>query len=452
MKSGIHTNEPMIETSSESPSIDHLMGFGRAGIKTLKRPSPGMALFLFGFHLLYFLPLIFPASRSEGAGFGIVRYYYLAYAFMIAGSCLESHSLGYRIWRLHPYWSFFAVSSIVLMMARGYLEGEPFLGLVRKFYIFSGLVLTIHIGLRRKNWAWLWLSFLVHGTIGAMYSIHHFFFMGITGRADIYDMLGLNFLWQCNYAAPFLLLSLPLLAGKKEKIIGVSSFLAANLKALFIYNRLAWFLVPAQAMLLFHTFLRSNRLRIKSSVNRLIVSGILAALLFTAGASIGFSWFANRMTPAFATAVEGTMNRFFNAGSLYDTIAKDTRRLEVKSAITSMGGIDWLIGKGFAGRWSASYLYEGMERSMVHISWVSYLFWGGVLLLWVMIIPVIWVFRILLRATGTAILCCASYLLIMYIQATSFNIATPNCHWVLFCIVLGLCALHHAGVRRKRMV
>jgi hypothetical protein len=415
----------------------------RPGVIRLPRISFGFGIFFFGFNLLYFLPIVFPHALDLSPSLGTLRYFFLAYALILLGAILDSLRQAKTFWQIKPVWTFLAFASVFIMTSRGIMDGEPIASLLQKVFTFSCLLLLPNLGMSQANRRWLWGTLIFHGIFGGLFSLYIYFIKGINTQTELNSAPEWSFLWQGNYAASFLFLCLPVFSGLKGRLSAGISFIADNLKALFLLNRLAWFLVPFQFILLFFINSRKRQTdKSKRSLTRLkILNGLLIFLIMFGIVAFAVAGVFDEFFPIFNTAVTGTIRRLLQYGSVEETIAQNGRWIEAQTAFQSMSGIDWIVGKGLGAQWSSSDLYQGAARQFVHISWASYIFLGGILFLMVMVTPLFWVIRVLLGSPGKVFsLACASYLIVMYIRASSYDIAVANPEWLLFCIVLGMTA------------
>ena len=255
MKKAVHT--PTYPANSVLEYSNRILALPEEN-RSLSKLSFGLLVFLIGFNGLYFLPLVFPATRSGYNQFGIQRYYYFAYALILAGAFLESVSSSKTIWKQKPVWSFLAITSIGLMSFMGLIDGEPIYTLIRKFFIISCLLLVSNIGLRKQNIKWLKFTLLTHGFFGFVFTIYQFIFAGFNSIEDIFNSTTYSFYWIANYASSFLFLTIPSFQNHYAQYIAVAALISGNLKGLSTLNRLTLILLPVQVFLLIYIYIKRN--------------------------------------------------------------------------------------------------------------------------------------------------------------------------------------------------
>jgi hypothetical protein len=193
-------------------------------VKTIKLtfPSLGMAIFLIGYNLLYFTPLIFQSPEIEPYQY---MAYQSAYIIILAGSIMELVKAPVSIWSLMPRWSFFTLISIIIMSCIGFLNHVPIIYLDRRIYIFSSLILVSNIGLNLKNLRWVWITLIFHTAIGTFYSLYWVFTNDVWLRTMIRSTTGFDFIAQVSYATSFLFFGLLLSPPRKVKVLIFASLM-----------------------------------------------------------------------------------------------------------------------------------------------------------------------------------------------------------------------------------
>jgi hypothetical protein len=418
--------------------------FWRSIWANLGRPSLGMALFLMGFHGLFFLPLVFPTTY-DSARSGVQRYYVLAYLLICCGAWLETVASGMWLLKRRQFWAAFAVLSLSVMTIQGRLDGEGIVIIVTRIVPFVWLLLVPAVGMHARNWPWLWLSLFAQAVVGVPYALHAFFIEGATSRTAIHAMEGQNFLALCLYMAPFVVLMLPVLRSNSLVLGAFSLFGIQVLQALFSAKRIVWFLIPVMILMLAYAKFRSGQSQM--FLRRLFLGTLTALLLLPLLTLVVDSSMLQRLFPTIEQGYEGLMGRMLEKGSVSDTIRENERWDEASESMATMNGADWIIGKGVGAKWVCwkfGKLGVDSDRFMIHNTWLNSFYWGGVFLFLVLAMPLVWTLRVFLRSTSTAGICCASVVLLAYIKFPAYLITTPTHEWIMFCLALGACVCHES--------
>jgi hypothetical protein len=402
----------------------------------LKRPSVGLTLFLIGFQGMYFVPLLYPYTFFEPPPASAFRYYYLSWLLICAGGALETLDGGLWWIRGKIAWASVLLAALAIITTKSITEGESLLSISNKCLPFYWLLLVPAVGLKARNWPWLWLSFLFQTPFGIVYSSHAFMARGATTRLAVLQMEGQNFLGICLYMAPFMFLMLPVFRDKGLRAFALFLFSLENLRCFFLSNRYTFFLLPVEILMVVYATFRSRGTLIV--FQRFFMKAILAAVvLVPLSLAAAQSQLVSKLVPTFGEAYEGLIQRM-GEGSVHDTIAFDNRWLELKVVSGSMEGMDWVLGKGLAARWSDPFYADWEERYMVHNTWLNSLYWGGVLLFLAVSWPLVWAIRLAFRSQSKARICAAMYIILMFMKFPAYLITFATQEWILFCLALGI--------------
>jgi hypothetical protein len=407
----------------------------------LRMPSLGLLIFLVGLNGMYFLPLIFPQALFEEAIGGTFRYYFLSWILVTIGGVIESRASGWWLGRHKKLWSWVTIGAIALTATTSVLGKEPLYSIIYKSLPFYWLIFIPAIAIRAKNWPWLWLFFLIHGLVGALYSLRTFLVEGATMRFDIIKAEGQNFLSICLYMAAFLFMLTPAIRGRTFRITAISLFMVELAKAFFFQNRLTWLLLPAQIVLIGYILLRSMSPR--SFVTKFTMGLItIMVLLVITNAVIRSIPRTSDAASSVERAYMGLISRMQEKGSIINTIRENERWIELHFVVESMKTSDWLIGKGLSARWSSPAFAGGEERYMVHNTWLNCFYWGGLLMFLSLFIPFLWVVRLLALSRNVVALCCGSYLFTIFVAFPSFLRTMATLDWLVFCLMIGVIVWH----------
>lgn len=403
----------------------------------LKKPSLGLSLFLLGFNGMYFHPMIFPQSQFDPAPLRTFRYLFLSLVLVTIGAALEMRASNWWLIRRKPVWVFLTIAAIGWMTVHSVVEGEPIISVSYTSFPFYWLILVPAVGLRRQNWAWIWVMFLIQAPFGVVYSVRAFFIEQVVTRMELNYLVGKNFLAICLYMSVFLFLFLPALRGRALIGIAMGLFGFHILQAFFYTSRLPILLLPVEILLVFLGYFRIYGLgRAFHRIIPVVANVGLVILIFW------FSWIAmgENFANLFEKAYDPFVQRMLEKGTVMDTILENERWYESQSVLATMKPTDWLTGQGLSARWSALSFAGGEERRMVHNTWLNAFYWGGILLFLAIALPFFGVIRVFVRTRSPVVLACASYLLLTYAKFVSYVITTSTHEWILFCLALGVCA------------
>lgn len=407
----------------------------------LRRPSIGMLIFLLGVNLLYFVPFLFPYKTLEGMRLGTMRYLFLSWFLICLGAMLETWDGGWWIFRRRPLWSGLLTSLIGMLIVLGLLNRADIGVLLEAVVPFIWLLLIPGVAVRTRNWPWLWVTMIFNGIFGAGFLLYAFFILKVNSRSAIIDTEQSSLIYFCNYMAIMVFLMLPVLRGMTLRtwaLILYAFFLITNL---FVANRLNWLLVPVHlaAVLYIATRIHGVGTLVKKSLAR----GLIAVLLILGILSLtGESVVLRKVSPAFSTAYDALVDRMLEKGSIGRTVSKNERWIEIQAVLRTMSDLDWVVGRGVGATWRDRNFASGRDRLMVHNTWLNAVYWGGVFLLLLIVCPLVWAVRTILFTHWPAALCCACYLLILYLAFPGFLHTAPNLRWVLACLMVGICSYH----------
>jgi hypothetical protein len=399
----------------------------------LKTPSLGLALFLLGVNGLYFHPLIFPQSRYDTAPLGTFRYIFLSLGLVTAGAALEMRASNWWLFRRKPFWSLLLLAAIGWMTMLSMIEGEPLENIIHISFPFYWLLLVPAVGLRERNWAWLWLTFLAQAPLGVIFSMWAFFTEGAVTRIEINYLTGQNFLAICLYMGIFFFLFLPALRSRLLVSAAIGLFVFQTLQAFFYSSRLPLLLLPVEIGLVLYMYFRlyGASKAIQRVMMLFVFLGLSLGIILTIS---GADW-----AELFGKSYDALMVRMLEKGTLVDTILENERWYESQSVLATMEMTDWITGQGLGARWSAPGFAAGEERRMVHNTWLNSFYWGGVLLFLAIALPVLGTLRVFLRSRRAVALTCAAYMLLLYIKFPAYVITNSTHEWILFCLAWGVC-------------
>lgn len=401
-----------------------------------KSLSLGMLLFLIGFNLMYFLPLIYPKTLFENEISGSYRYYALAWTLISLGGLLEALQRRLLFFRRKPLWTLLAVFTIIMLVSRSYFSGDPLSIIIQRISPFLWILLLPSIGLWKENWKWLWLTFLVQAAVSLPYTLNAFFFQGLVTRSAIINFEGQNFLAISFYMAVFVFLMLPTIRNRSLRIISIVLFVNYLMYSLFFARRLVWFLLPFYLIGMVFIYFRS-RTKQKGFSFRLAIDGIVITTIFTLLFFVNTSSFSSDLSSMVETGYDGLLDRMFIGGTIQNTILENERLVEFNIVVSKMSGLDWLVGKGINATWRSTLFASGQQRYMVHNTWLNSFYWGGLFLFLVVTWPILWGLRILITERNITTLGYALFVVLTYLTFPSYLVTYVTHEWILFSIALG---------------
>ena len=409
--------------------------------KNLKKPSTGLILFLIGMQLKFFVPLLVPSSREEGAAFGTYRYSFIAGLFIIAGAYIETRSTGYWLLKRYPVWTALGLYSLAVMISISYVQGQPVLSIYSQAQSFIWMFIVPSIMLRAKNIPWLIISFMLHAIIGSLYMLYVVFVLGFITRESLLFNDGYVFLMSCGYMALLLLFLVPKLSGKLFPLIAVGVYLVSSIVLYLSAFRFAVLMIPFQVILLVFIAYRTG---FSHRVNILQISSVLVIIFisFFCVNAIVFGDKENIVSNFIMDANEQFISRMTSKGDVSSTVIENERVDEFKGALSLMTWDSWLIGKGII---SNEYAPGMILYGALHNSFLNLFFWGGIFLFLFVMNPLLWVVRVLWYDKDLLNLASASFMLFSYLSFFGAIVYTPGMGWLLFCMLMGRCTLSESN-------
>jgi hypothetical protein len=418
-------------------------------IRNLKRPSWGLVLFLIGLNIAYFLPVIFPTYRGEVEQHGQYRYYLLARVLIVAGAFLESMADGFWIRKRHPTWVAICFTCMLVMAILSLKDGSGIWEMLRNEQAYLWMLIVPAVSLRPGNWSWLLTTFACHAIFGIAHVNYMVFIRDLATRKELVDE-GNMYNFMPLYMATLLLMLLPMLRGTLFKAISVCAFGFASMFSFFGGKRFPILMIPVALAILGLCSFRHVQLRKKGWGLVMVVVFVLGVGIAGLAALLSDGWSQSKYTKV-AVASEQLQGRFTEKGDVGMTIFENTRWAEVESAIKSMAGWDWLIGRGFHAQWNDIYGLYYEQRFAIHNSFINVIYCGGPLLFLVIITPLVWTFRVLRRSHDLLGISCAAAMLMYYFTFSSYTVTYDTIGWLLFCLLLGRCAWSEHLISPMRM-
>ncbi len=407
---------------------------------SLTRPSFGMVLFLIGFNGTYFLPFIFPKTLYGDAQTGTYRFLIFSWVLIFLGGIWETFQGNLHLGRRKPVWMALSVVGLVLMVLRGLLDGELWLFVLQKSMPFFWLLVLPSIGTRKENWSWLWVTFLIHIAVGVPYALHTLFIEEVNTRLEIVNFEGQNFLTLSAYMGLFLMCFLPMLRGRLLVGVVLVAFIVDFLTEYFFASRLIFLLVPLLILMVFYIFGRSSRIgAFVTRFTMLLVFAFLLLLLLTPFLQ------GSDLPLLFDEAYDGLLDRIYEEDTVLGTVQANERWYELRAITSRMTAGDWLLGEGLVARWSDYSFLSGVQRDMVHNTWLNAFYWGGILLFFMITIPMVWVVRVFLKSNAVIALCLSAYMVLIYVRFPFFLTTATTQEWILFCLALGVLVRYEKG-------
>jgi hypothetical protein len=149
------------------------------------------------------------------------------------------------------------------------------------------------------------------------------------------------------------------------------------------------------------------------------------------------------------SAYHGLMKRMLEKGSFVETVRRNNRWIEIQESMSTMRGLDWVIGKGAGASWRSRRFAGGEERFMVHNTWLNCFFWGGTWLFIAVVFPLIWASKVFFKSRNVIGLSFASFVIYTYLKFPSYLITMPTHEWILVCVAVGGCAYYEAALRHR---
>ena len=397
-----------------------------------------LILFFIGFNIYYILPFIFQSSQFSAVE-NTVRYYVPAFLLMIGAALIEVFkSRKFYLSNIsYTAWILFFVIIIFFIFFLSVIAGHSKWYSVKNAVAYLCLVLIPAFAHKRFYWPLFNRMFIVHTLIGCLFNLYVFFFKDISFRTAFFSTEGYNAMSSSLYAGHFLIITLPI-QSKWGKRIGILSAFVLMINAILINKRLLMLMVPFDILLVL--YIMSRMKLIKKTLSKLFVICIIfsAPLLLISGIaykSIDDSQFSNKIS----TGIEKSKERFLAEGSVVSTVTKNVRWAEIKAAANKMSLLNWILGKGVAATWSHPELHEGKERRVIHVSYFQFIYHGGIIFLFLILIPLIWTIKSFFNTSNPLAVCCGSFLITRFLTMASYSIIQWSLDWILFSLCLGAC-------------
>jgi hypothetical protein len=437
---------PVAEIPRPAASADRL-GVASSFVATLRnlpRPSLGLVLFLVGMQLMYFLPLLIPANRVEGAALGTYRYLFMVRMLVLAGAFLEAKAGGFWLLKRYPTWTAWGIVTLALTTSTSLIAGGGVLDVVAVQHAFVWLLLVPAMALRPGNWTWLLMTIACQAAFGSTHALYQIFVahvstrIGLLEENDTYQFVGAGL---CM--GSLLLMLLPSFREKWLKRIAIVAYVSMTIQSFFAAMRYPLLLVPAELLLVSYCAFRVARAH--GGLFRWMMAGPpTLVFLFLAWVLVSSAFELQGTKSMFADGSEQLVYRMTAEGSFRSTLSENKRWAEVRACMTSMSWTDWLVGKGFVTAWDDP---EGLymdARFMVHNSFVNCFYWGGLPLFLMVMTPLVWAMKVLSRSDDPVAIGCAAFMLTVYLKFPAYLIYTDSTFWLLFCIATGRCAWNAA--------
>jgi hypothetical protein len=400
-------------------------------------------MFLGAFNIYYLLPFLFAAEKATYV-LGSYKYYYGTYILTLltalgSGALASRGRVGGR--RLRS-WQIAYACALVFMIGNALFRGENPDNIFTYGLIYFTISAVSSLGSERGSWRMLTRILEIHALFGCLFVVWHFFVEGIVSRNLIYLTSGFNVLLTALYPGTFLFVTLP---GQSwfRKATGIVTFILQTLQGYFQWLKFTSVLWPIHV--LFLGLVQWRRKRPTTLPSRPIwvgafLGGIsLMVVVWIAATEIsdGHKSSDSALLDPIVRGVEGTNKRWQEGGTALETTSDDLRWLEVRWVVSKMEWYEWLTGCGMGATWLSPNLYRGVERPMIHFSYMDFVFRGGVGFLILMLVPLWNAFIVLKRSRDTLSLGCAATVIIGYITMASYNISNMTSGWILFALCIG---------------
>jgi hypothetical protein len=395
-------------------------------------------LFLIGFNVQFLVPLLLPMARG-GEFSDTLRYYLVGFTvmFLAGGLALMGFGRMRTAQRSYSYWGGALLFVLLLAAAHSLIKGHSIYYDFRHFVAYLCLLVLPALGYNRKCWPILNKFIILHTFVGSAYIIFVLSTRNIALRTELYEVGGYNVIASSLYAIQYIIITYPIQTrlGKTSALVGTAAWL---LYSLFLNHRITFILFPLDLLLLLVIMKRLNM--IKQALFRSLIIGIFILVPLLLGMSQAYRAISqSELAQRLSIGVAKTQEKFTQAGDLSSTFVKNVRWTEIRIAAGQMGITHWLMGKGLAATWQHPQLYDGMPRRVVHFSYMNYLFHGGIPLLILLLVPLIWIIRAFFGGKDPFVICCAAYLLTQYLTMASYSIVQWTLGWALFCLCIGVC-------------
>lgn len=416
-------------------------------LKNLKIPSIGLVLFLVGLNLLYYIPVLIPSSRESGSSSGTYRYVFGAQLLILLGSFLETKASGYYFIKRYPIWVIISVITLITTSCLSRITGFQWFDIFISQEPFIWLLFVPAVALKYNNILWLIIILLIQALFGSIHSIYEIFIIGNTTREALLNQSDtFIFFGQSTYMSVFLLLLIPIFKSKYLTFIAVISYFIDCMNSFLAAKRYPILLIPVIFSLLIYLYYRRGIRVTKISYSKyffaIITSFILIFTIF-----IFNSKNESINNDMIYVATKQISERFNEKGNITNTINENKRWDESNGAIGIMTLENWLIGKGVLN----NQFNEGMiVVGGVHNSYLNSFFLGGISLFLMLIIPLFMALKVLYYSHNPIRLASAAFIFFIYLKFPAFGVYTISSSWLLFCLLIGSCAISEYSVFVKK--
>jgi hypothetical protein len=432
------TSADWIRRTSANPD---LVGAGANQAEHTVRISAGRFLFLVGLNAFFLLPFLFPTDIYSSV-VNTWRYYVASYLCILVGAVLEIGRLRLSIQPAFKTWITLFAAILGWMTARSLIVGEPLQIVFWNGMIYLSLVVMAVLGQSDTTWKTLNNLFIAHTLIGGIYTLQTLSGSEMIQRIDLMTMSGFNILAGSGsnipaslYAVPFLLYTFPV-QPKLGKLAAVLGYVATLTYFIFWQSRIGSVLVIVQLLILTPILWRRRRFalfRLSDGIRAMLILGFIFVILVT-GASLG-----EGLGDRLGYAGSLLSDRWMLGGSVLGTMQDDYRVYEASVFIQQPSWDEWLAGRGVAATWQDARLYEGAVRSMVHIGYLHYILNGGILLLALMLAPLAFGVRALLKARDIPTMASGGLWIQYSAILLGYGFPSASLTWVLMGLAFGKC-------------
>jgi len=402
-----------------------------------RKKSVGFWLFLAGLNGFFVLPFFFSHSALSGPGLGTWRYSALTYLCMVLGGLLELYRSRGRLLRYAAYrrWFWLFLAILAQMVIRSWIIGEPILNILWNTVFYFSLLTIGFLGQDRTNWPILNRVLVAHTLIQSTYTLWVIWTTGITTRMDVWSFERANTLSAGLYAFPVLLYSFTAQT-KSGKLAAGLGYLAYAVSSLVGQNRGAILFLGVHLLILTFILQRTQKLSKARFLLAVTLIGVLSFAVYNVVRSSDSS-LAYRL----AEAQGLTYQRFTREGGVLETLMSDFRWEEARILSEQLTWDEWLLGRGVAATWSDPRAYWGMQRSMVHLGYLHYIFHGGVFFATlVLLIPFTWGMRAMLKSGDEFTVAAGGFVVQCFLGSFGHGLISPSLGWVVLALAIGRCA------------
>jgi hypothetical protein len=407
--------------------------------------SLGSWLLLLGLNGYFILPFLFSTDISSPAILGTQRFYYVTYICLVLGGLLEGRRLqdGLRRYRRHMIWAWLFLAATILMMIRSMAQGESVGRILWNAVAYFSLIAFVLAGQNSNIWSTLNKVFIAHTFVGSAYILWILLSSGVSSRSGMvslssYTLIfkGANIIPVPLYAGPILMYSYAI-QPRMGKLAAIFGYLASLLVYFFYQSRIGIGVSIIQILILAVILWRSRKIRrIKLRKTAYGLLSVVLVLLVVYNLSGRSSGLGNQLSQA-----QYLLYQRFMSGVGMDTLSDASRWAEASIVSEQLTWDEWLLGRGVAATWSDPRLFMGQLRTMVHIGYFNFLFYGGILLLLLMLVPLVWGMGALLGSRDLLTLAASGYVIQYYATIVMYGYPSDSLVWMLFGLAVGRCAL-----------